>query len=127
MSALSAGKAIYSLLSADETLKRMTKKMFPVVADNAPLPYIAFRRVSLTSVPQKQGMGADTVHMEVNVFTEEYEEGIEIAENVREVLECYGSREVADMLLRGCYLEASEETWGDDAYVQRLVFCVKIQ
>lgn len=127
MSALSTGKAIYSLLSADETLRRMTTKMFPVVADSANLPYIAYRRVSLDNVPQKMGMGADTVRMEVNVFTEEYETGVELAEKVREVLECYGSREVAGLLMRSCYLEASEETWSDDAYVQRLVFCVRIQ
>ena len=126
MSSLSAGKAIYSLLASDETLMATVTKIFPVVVDTAMLPYIVYRRVGLAHVPQKAGMGADTTRVEVNVFTEDYTQGVELAERVRTDLETYGGKEVAGAILRGCFLEASEETWGDDAYVQRLVFNVRI-
>ena len=126
MSSLSAGKVIYSLLASDAELMATVTKIFPVVVDSASLPYITYRRVALNSQPQKAGMGADTARVEVNVFTEEYAEGVELAERVRADLETYNSKEVAGSLLRGCYLEASEETWGDDAFVQRMVFNVRI-
>lgn len=127
MTSLSTGKAIYSLLSSDAGITRRVRKIFPVVADDAQMPYIAYRRVGLSINPQKLGLGADTVSMEVTVFTESYEEGVSLAELVRSALETYTSKEVCGLHLRSCYLEASEETWGDDAYVQRLVFNVRIQ
>lgn len=124
---LSVGKAIYSLLSSDHDIMRAVTKIFPVVVDSAVLPYIAYRRVSLQDVPQKRGLGADTVRIEVNCFTEEYEAGIELAELVRNVLEIRHSCVVAGLVVRGSYLEACEETWSDDAYVQRLVFNVRTE
>ena len=126
ITSLSAGKAIYGLLSSDAALMGSLTKVFPVVADDAAMPYIAYRRVSLDDVPQKRGLGADSVNIEVSVFTEEYEAGISLAERVRSVLEVHGGCVVSGMILRSSYLTACEETWLDDAYVQRLVFTVRI-
>ena len=63
---LSAGAIIRSLLLADDEVKRRANKVFPIVIDQAQLPYILYRRASLQHNPTKAGApGADTVAMEV--------------------------------------------------------------
>ena len=84
-----------------------------------------YRRIGLKGNPVKTGAGADTIQLEVLCFEADYSRSVELAESVREALE--NRRYEADgMRMRSCVLEDSEETWQDDAYVQRLVFNVKI-
>jgi hypothetical protein len=65
------------------------------------------------------------VGVEVLCFTEQYTDGVLLAEAVRAALD--GARaEVDGVVMRSCYLADSEEAWGDDAFVQRLIFNVKI-
>ncbi|MEG1345884.1 MAG: hypothetical protein RSC78_04060 [Acidaminococcaceae bacterium] len=50
---------------------------------------------------------------------------VELAETVRDALD--GAQgEIPGLVMRSCYLVDSEEAWQDDAYVQQLVFNVKI-
>lgn len=123
---LSAGLAVYALLTQDEVLSASVTKVFPVVTDRAELPYIAYRRVSLSQNPVKTGWpGADTVRMEVGVFTASYAEGVSIAEAVRRAME--RKMYLPDGLeVRSCLLADAAEEWQDDAYVQRLSFDMRI-
>lgn len=124
-SSLSAGKIIRAMLIEDSEVMARANKVFPVVEDSAELPYIVYRRVQLEQDPTKRGRGADTVGIEILCYTKGYTEGVELAEAVRGVLD--GAQGESDgLVMRGCYLEDSEETWQDDAYVQQLVFNVKI-
>lgn len=123
---LSAGAIIRDILLADEEVKRRTKKVFPIVIDTAQLPYILYRRAALKHDPTKSGMpGADTVTMEVVCYTATYAEGVELAEAVRAALD-YARGERDGMVMRSCTLTDSEEGYEDDAFVQQLVFQVKI-
>lgn len=123
---LSAGAIIRAVLLADPEVTCRTRKIFPVVTDRADLPYILYRRSALSVNPQKQGQpGADEIQMEVLCFTERYGEGVELAEAVRAALD-YTSVEHEGQRMRGCYLADSEEAYQDDAFVQQLVFKVKI-
>lgn len=100
-------------------------KVFPVVADNAVLPYIVYRRVSLQSSPVKGGHGAEEAQIEVSCFTKEYTEGVELAEAVRSVLD--GARGGSENItIRRCSLGDSDESWQGDAYVQNLVFNISV-
>lgn len=124
-SSLSAGEIIRAILIADSEVVARAKKVFPVVEDSAELPYIVYRRIQLEQVPIKTGRGADTVGIEVLCYTEHYTEGVELAEAVRDALD--GAQGESDGLkMRSCYLADSEEAWQDDAYVQQLVFNIKI-
>ncbi|WP_294610880.1 DUF3168 domain-containing protein [uncultured Bacteroides sp.] len=124
-SSLSAGEIIRAILMADSEVVARSKKVFPVVEDSAELPYIVYRRTQLEQVPTKAGRGADTVGIEVLCYTEHYTEGVELAEAVRGALD--GAQGESDgLVMRSCYLADSEEAWQDDAYVQQLVFNVKI-
>ncbi|MDE5989093.1 MAG: DUF3168 domain-containing protein [Duncaniella sp.] len=123
---LSAGAIIRAVLLEDAEVSARTNKVFPVATDSAELPYILYRRASLTSNPQKGGQpGADEIQIEVICFTERYGEGVELAEAVRAALD-HVTAEHDGMRLRSCYLIDSEEAYQDDAFVQQLVFSAKI-
>lgn len=123
---LSAGAIIRNMLLSDKEVKTKTNKVFPVVTDKAQLPYILYRRADLTHNPTKVGMpGADTVTMEVVCYTAQYAEGVELAEATRAALD-YKQGELDGIRMRSCILVDSEEGYEDDAYVQHLVFQVKI-
>ena len=123
---LSAGSIIRDILLSNEEVKRRTNKVFPIVIDNAQLPYILYRRAALAHNPTKQGMpGADTVTMEVVCYTAKYAEGVELAEAVRQALD-YASGEHDGVKMRSCALADSEEGYEDDAFVQQLVYQVRI-
>lgn len=123
---LSAGAVIRAVLLEDAEVAAKTNKVFPVATDCAELPYILYRRTSLSSNPQKSGQpGADEIQIEVICFTERYGEGVELAEAVRAALDQI-TAEHDGMRLRSCYLLDSEEAYQDDAFVQQLVFSVKI-
>ena len=123
---LSAGAVIRSILLSDEEVRERTNKVFPIVIDQAQLPYILYRRASLQHNPTKAGMpGADTVVMEVVCYTAQYAEGVELAEAVRAALD-YSQGESQGVTMRSCVLADSEEGYEDDAFVQQLVFQVKI-
>lgn len=124
-SSLSAGEIIRAILMADSEVVARANKIFPVVEDNAELPYIVYRRTQLEQVPTKAGRGADMVGIEILCYTGGYTEGVELAEAVRGALD--GAQgESGGLVMRSCYLSDSEEAWQDDAYVQQLVFNVKI-
>lgn len=123
---LSAGLIIRQLLLGSEALTQRTRNIFPIVTDKAVLPYILYRRTALGHNPTKAGQpGADTVQMEVNVYAAAYDEGVELAEAVRTALD-YAQGEVAGLRMRSCILTDSEEGWEDDAYVQAMVFTIKL-
>lgn len=125
-SSLSAGAVIRGLLLSDEEVKKRTNKVFPIVIDKATLPYILYRRASLQHNPTKAGMpGADTVTMEVVCYTASYADSVELAEAVRTALD-YKQGERDGITMRSCVLVDSEEGYEDDAFLQQLVFQVKI-
>ena len=122
---LSAGEIIREILSSDPEVAARTNKIFPVAVDNAELPYVLYRRVQLEQVPIKDRRGADTVGIEIMCYTAQYTEGVELAEAVRAALD--GRQvELDELRMRSCFLSDSEEAWQDDAYVQQLIFTVKI-
>jgi hypothetical protein len=122
---LSAGEIIRAMLADDVEVAARTKKIFPVVEDSAELPYIVYRRTQLEQDPTKAGRGADTIGIEILCYTASYTEGVELAEAVRDVLD-NKQGETDGLKMRSCYLTDSEEAWQDDAYVQQLVFKIKI-
>lgn len=124
-SSLSAGEIIRAMLIEDSEVMARVNKVFPVVEDKADLPYIVYRRTQLEQDPTKAGRGADTVGIEILCYTAGYTEGVELAEAVRSALD-NRQGEIDGLVMRSCYLTDSEEAWQDDAYVQQLVFNVKI-
>lgn len=124
---LSAGEMIRALLLDDKSVCARVNKIIPVDTATATLPYIVYRRASLEARPQKSGRpGADVVQMEISCYAESYTESVEIAEAVRACLDNLVSAEDNGYRLNGCYLADAEEGFESDAYVQRLIFNIKI-
>lgn len=123
---LSAGLAVYAMLSADEAVSSAARKVFPIATDEAELPYIAYRRLSMAQDPVKHGWpGADTVRLQVSCFTASYAEGVRLAESVRRALD--GKRYRKEGIdVRSCVLSDASENWQDDAFVQHLIFDIKV-
>lgn len=124
---LSAGDIIYSVLSSDADISSRVTKIYPVVEPvEAICPYIVYRRVGLSVMPQKSGQpGADTLQIAVGVYAQHYEDSVDIAELVRSALD-YKTYEIAGLRMRGCYLSGSSEEIEGDAFVQNLLFTIKI-
>lgn len=122
---LSAGEIIRAVLTEDSKVSSIVTKVFPVVTDNARLPYIVYRRSHMEQTPLKNTRGADTVGIEVLCYSENYTQGVELAEAVRDALDGKQA-EIDGLVMRSCYLTDSEEAWQDDAFVQQLVFTIKI-
>lgn len=126
MTSLSAGIIIHKLLTGDKEVMRLARKVFPVVTDKALLPYVTYRRASLQHNPTKAGMpGADTVQVEVLCYAGGYLESVELAEAVRAALD-YQQGAEGDIQIRSCMLSGSSEGWEGDAFVQELIFSIKI-
>lgn len=122
---ISAGVVIRQMLLNCPAVAARTNKVFPVVTDEAKLPYILYRRASMEQIPVKSAAGADTVRIEVLCFTEKYAEGVELAEAVRSALD-QQQDETDGLRIRSCTYIDGEESWQDDAYVQELDFSVKL-
>lgn len=121
---ISAGLIIGTILSEDPFIAAMDAEVFPVVTDEATLPYVSFRALKMENSPTKSG-GSDTLFMEVNCFSDSYAGSVELAECARAALD--GKQQSLDgMIMRACFFEDREETWQDDAYVQRMIFRIKI-
>ena len=128
-SSLSAGEIIRAVLIEDPEVSARVKKVYPVVEDSAELPYIVYRRTQLEQLPIKgNGNGnrvSDMVAIEVLCYTEGYTEGVELAEAVRAALDNKTAAS-GGLVMRSCYLTDSEESWQADAYVQKMIFTIKI-
>lgn len=126
VTSLSAGAVIRDVLTHDAGVAAITSNVYPIITDEATLPYVLYRRTSLDHNTSKAGApGADTVRIEVVCYAATYAGSIALAEAVRAALD-YKQATVGTMTMRGCFLESADETWEDDAYGQQLIFNVKI-
>lgn len=127
-SSLSAGAIVRALLLDTPLVRERGVKVFPVFqpSEKAILPYIDYRRASLVATPVKGvARTPDTIELVLNVYTARYAEGVELAEAVRAALDC--RRAQADGLtMRSCCLTDSSEDYQADAYIQQLIFTIRI-
>lgn len=124
-SILSAGRIISHVLKTNTEVCSRVSDVFPIASNKATLPYVYYRRVGFSHNPQKVGRGADTVVIQVVCCTADYESSVELAEAVRNALD-YQQAELDGQVMRSCVLTDSDETWSDDAFVQNLIFTIKI-
>ena len=54
-SSLSAGLIVRHLLTNDEDVQAITRQIFPVIVDEATLPYVVYRRADLEAAPNSHG------------------------------------------------------------------------
>jgi hypothetical protein len=123
-SSLSAGLIVRHLLTNDEDVQVITRHIFPVIVDEATLPYVVYRRADLEAAPNSNG-AADVLTFEIACYAASYAESVELAEAVRHALD--GTQIVAgDLTLRACRIASAEELYDGDAYAQLLTYTARV-
>lgn len=120
---LSAGTAVYEVLS--ERLANKVTKVFPVVTDEAVLPYVCYHREALETAVAKHAQSADTATIVVDCYAATYNGSVALAEAVREALDNVSVTTSAGLTVRSSYLVDAAESWTDDAYLQSLSFKIR--
>ena len=119
---LNIGKYIYTTLQESEDI---TCRIYPLIADNdAKYPFIIYKRVNLLSSDAKDGVFQDDATIEINVVSDKYSIGVDIATKVRELLE---KEHVTfqDLEIDDCKIVLATEEY-NSAFVQRMQFNLKV-
>lgn len=125
-SILSASKIIGAVLNDSAEVKQRVNSIFPVVAaQEAVMPYVCYRRIKSETNPAKGVHSADTATVCVHCYTAKYGEGVELAEAVRSALDGCQCR-IGNLSMRSCTMTGAQEACTEDAYVQELIFTIKI-
>lgn len=113
---LNIGKYIYSVLKFTDV------GVYPLVADNdAKFPFIVYKRIGMASSGCKDGYYEDMVSYEVAIVTDTYINGVQIANNVRALLERqYVTFE--DMEISDTVITMASEEYSNNAYIQKIQF-----
>lgn len=125
---ISAGLLIRPFLLESAFLASTLKGIYPCVApDGATFPYIEYHCVGLDVIETKSGSPTDRLSFEFNVYSEDYEEGVNIAEVVRDILCSYRpSRPAVPLSYHGAVVSNRNEGWAGDCYCQSLVITTRI-
>lgn len=117
---LRVGKSINYLLTNSKVIA--DGKIFPVVADQGTTyPFITYRRTGCGDNDTKDNIYETQTTIELVIASTSYIEGLEIACKCAEVLERKRYQNIKDIKL----VDASEE-FVDEAFIQNLVFTIKL-
>lgn len=118
------GKTIYNILSANAELTAMVEsKIYPLIAEQSTTyPFVIYYRenISVNRV-SKDGYGEDEVNFTVVCVSDNYSQSVDIANTVRKALEKQKING-QDITITNSCLTSVDESWNDNAYVQRLNF-----
>lgn len=114
---LSINKVIYSLLANDSELKKKVgENIFPLVIDeDIRFPFVVFQREGCSKDETFKFGDRDIVDISVTSVSTNYDESLDIAEEVRRILSFDESEFVSAI-----------EDYSDGAYIQNLIFKFKI-
>lgn len=125
-----ANKYIREVLAADENLTALVKpeNIKVMVLQPTNYPFISIRRSALETVYNKDIPTEDSVTIEITVVANEYSQGMEIAQTVRDILDdkVYLNKEENVRITEIHFFDCIEDTV-DDVFVQNLTFQLKMQ
>lgn len=128
------GKAIYSQLSTDNTVKGyVDAKIFPLVAENdTTFPFIAYTRENVTGSYgyTKDGHIGDEVQFRIDVVSDSYNQSCEIALAVRQCLEkpytavteTVNNVTTVTMKIQDCVMVSIAESYDSETFIQTMRF-----
>lgn len=126
LTSLSAGLILRDMLLQSPYIAARATAVYPLICDEAHLPYIVYRRTALEHDPVKQSAGrpCDVAEIEVLVFAQTYEQSVKLAEEARAALDGKQATK-GPLTLRACHLADSQEQWSAGAFIQQLIFDVR--
>lgn len=124
------GKLIYARLTQDQTLTALIgeNKVFPIVAENeTTFPFVTYVRTGISPATfTKDGRFEDSVTFQVSVCSDSYNESLDVADKVRELLEV-GRISSSDLAMIDTYMIGITEMYDSNTYIQQLQFTTKVQ
>jgi hypothetical protein len=116
-------KSIHTLLSNSSELTAIVdNKMFPLIANSdTTFPFVVYRKSSNNIEYCKDGNVSDNFSIEILIVSKTYNESVEIAEVVRQVLELKKIDNITSIRLTSV-----SEDYIEDSYIQNLNFDIKI-
>ena len=127
---IKANKYIREVLAADENLTALVKpdNIKVMVLQPTSFPFISIRRSALETLYNKDIAMEDCVTSEITICSNDYSQGMEIAQTVRDILDykVYLNKEENVRITEIRFFDCIEETV-DDVFVQNLTFQLKMQ
>ena len=127
---IKTNKYIREVLAADENLTVLVKpeNIKVMVLQPTNFPFVSIKRTALETVYNKDIPTEDLVTIEIAVVTDEYSEGMEIAQTIRDILDykVYLNKEENIRITEIRFFDCIEDTV-DDVFVQNLTFQLKMQ
>lgn len=127
MNILYFNTAIYSILSGNEEIKKAVgNNIYPVVAPiNTKNPYIVFKRQISVQNDNKDSRYS-IVSIEINVYSNNYQQSIKVAEMVKNALENVYNKEVEGFKIKYITSTSIDEDYNEDYYSQTMYFDCKV-
>ena len=124
------GKLIYARLSQDQSLTALIgdNKIFPIVAENeTKFPFVTYVRTGISPAAQtKDGRIEDVVTFQVSVCSDSYNEALDVADKVRELLEIKKISST-DLAMIETYMTGITEMYDTNTYIQQMQFTTRVQ
>ena len=112
---LNIGKTIFEKL---DDISELGHRIYPLIAENNTIfPFVIYTRTSLVDVLCKDGLYEDAIIVSIEVVTDNYSDGIDIAQKIRERLTFKTST------LRS-HMSGAHEEFANDAYVQTMEYTI---
>lgn len=122
------GKVIYHVLTSDETVKSyLGNKVYPLIADKGTtLPFIIYRRSSLTPADTKEGIYVTSASLSLSIVAEKYDTSTDIVKAVTKALISTKGVVEGFNIIRITLVPGSPNEYWDNAFVQELTFKIDI-
>ena len=127
MNILYFNTAIYSILNSNEEIKKVVgNNIYPVVAPlNTKNPYIVFKRQINTQTDNKDSRYS-IVTIELTIYSNNYQQSIQIAELCKNTLEDIYNKEVEGFKIKYIASTSIDEDYNEDYYSQTMYFDCKV-
>lgn len=127
MNILYFNTAIYSILNTNEEIKKIVgNNIYPVVAPlNTKNPYVVYKR-QITTQNDNKDSRYSIVSIELNVYSNNYQQSIQIAELIKNTLENVYNKEVEGFKIKYIVSTSIDEDYNEDYYSQTMYFDCKV-
>jgi hypothetical protein len=115
------GKEINRLLKEGNVLA-VSNKIFPLIANaNTTFPFLVYRRIGYQPRNNKDYVG-EIITLEMNIASETYQEGVDIANNVADILQGKETEIIQDIQLTNV-----SEIYLQDTFLQNLQLQIELK
>lgn len=127
MNILYFNTAIYSIINTNQEIKKIVgNNIYPVVAPlSTKNPYIVFKRQINTQNDNKDSRYS-IVSIELNIYSNDYQQSNKIAELAKNTLENVYNKEVEGFRIKYILNTSIDEDYNEDYYSQTMYFDAKV-